>query len=94
MLSLISLWKDAGLADCELSYLRQKNKAETDFLILKDGNPWLMIEVKLSSTNIESHHYRFSEALDNVPIIQIVQEGDNIIKKSNNSFVISAHRFF
>ncbi len=94
LLSLTSLWKDAGLVDCELSYLRQKNKAETDFLILQDGNPWLMIEVKLSSTEIESHHYRFSEGLGNIPIIQIVQEGDNIIKKTNNSFVISAHRFF
>ena len=94
LLSLISLWTDSGLADVELFYLRQKNKAETDFLIVKEDKPWLMIEVKLSSTDIESHHYRFSENLGNIPLVQIVLEGDHIIKKSGNVFVISAHRFF
>lgn len=94
LLSLINLWTDAGLTNAELYYLRKKNKCESDFLIVKDNKPWLIIETKLASTDIESHHYRFSEALGNIPLVQIVLEGDHIIKKSNNSFVISAHRFF
>lgn len=94
ILSLISLWNDSGLTNVELYYLRKKNKAESDFLIVKEDKPWLIIEAKLASTDIESHHYRFSEILGNIPIVQIVLEGDHIIKKNNNSFVISAHRFF
>lgn len=94
LLSLVSLWTDAGLVDAELYYLRQKNKSETDFLILKEDKPWLMIETKLSNTDIDSHHYKSSEILGNIPILQIVLEGDHIIKKSNNSFVISTYRFF
>ena len=94
LLSLTSLWTDAGLANAELYYLRQKNKSETDFLIVKDEKPWLMIEVKLNDTNIESHHYRLSETFGNIPIVQIILNGDHIIKKDNNAFVISAHRFF
>ena len=91
---MISLWIDAGLADFELFYLRQKNKTESDFLIVREDIPWLIIETKLKSTEIESHHYLASEKLNNIPIVQIVLDGDYIIKKSNNSFVISAHRFF
>lgn len=94
LLSLISLWEDAGLGAAELCYLRQKNKSETDFLILREEKPWLMIEAKLANTEIESHHYTFAGKLGNIPILQIVLEGDHIIKKNNNSFVISAHRFF
>ena len=94
LLSLISLWTDAGLANAELYYLRQKNKSETDFLIVKDNRPWLMIEVKLNDTEIEAHHYKLSETLGNIPVVQIVLNGDHIIKKDNNAFVISAHRFF
>lgn len=94
LLSLISLWTDAGLTNAELYYLRQKDKSETDFLIIKDNRPWLMIEVKLNATNIDPHHYRLSEILGNIPVVQIVLSGDHIIKKNNNTFVISAHRFF
>ena len=81
LLSLVSLWGDAGLADAELYYLRQKNKTETDFLILKENEPWLMIETKLNSTDIASQHYRLSEQLGNIPVLQIILEGDHIIKK-------------
>lgn len=94
LLSLSSLWTDSGLANVELFYLRQKNKTETDFLIVKDDKPWIMFEVKLNSTDIESHHYNFSSKLGNIPIVQVVLEDDHVIKKSSNAFIISAHRFF
>ena len=94
LLSLIGLWNDSGSADVDLNYLRQKNKKEADFLILKEDKPWLMIEVKLSQTDIDPHLYTFSENLGGIPIIQIVLEGDSVIKKSKNSFVIPVYRFF
>ena len=39
---------DVGEGKFELRYLRNKEKKEIDFLILKDNKPWLPIEAKLN----------------------------------------------
>jgi uncharacterized protein len=91
--TLANLWTDSGYAETEIFYLRLKNKKESDFLITKDKQPWLIIEVKLNSKDLESHHYAFSKNLGNIPILQITNLNDLIIKKSDKSFVVSADRF-
>ncbi len=91
--ALCSLWTNSGLAKVELFYLRANNKKESDFLIVKDSKPWLILEAKLSSINIEAHHYSFAKRLGDIPIAQILQEPDIVIKKNINAFIISANRF-
>src|SRR5260221_3393207 len=39
---------DTGYGEFELRYLRNKEKFELDFLILKNKRPWLPFEVKLN----------------------------------------------
>jgi uncharacterized protein len=48
LLKAVEGWTDLGLGSFELRYLRTKSKAEVDFLVVRDGKPWLLIEVKLS----------------------------------------------
>jgi len=91
--ALANFWTDSGYADTEIFYLRLKNKKETDFLIVRNKQPWLLIEVKLNSNDIESHHYNFSTKLGNIPIVQLTLNQDQIIKKNEKAFVVSADRF-
>jgi len=91
--ALTNLWTDSGYAETEIFYLRLKNKKESDFLITKNQKPWLIVEVKTGSKEIESHHYSFSKNLGNIPILQITNHKDLIIKKTDQSFVVSADRF-
>ena len=39
-------WNDAGFGAFGLGYLRDKEKREVDFLVVRDGAPWLLAEVK------------------------------------------------
>jgi predicted AAA+ superfamily ATPase len=41
-------WTDAGLGDYALHYLRTKDGREVDFLVTRDGEPWMLVEVKSS----------------------------------------------
>lgn len=42
-------WTDNGLGKYQLHYLRDKEKREVDFLICRNNQPWIMVEVKTSS---------------------------------------------
>jgi predicted AAA+ superfamily ATPase len=46
LLKTCHFWTDSGHGDFELRYLRNKERREIDFLIVRDGVPWLPIEVK------------------------------------------------
>lgn len=48
LLKAVETWTDMGFGDYGLYYLRDKKKNEVDFLIAKDGDPWLIAEVKTS----------------------------------------------
>ncbi len=39
LLESCHLWTDIGEGDCELPYLRNKEKQEIEFLITRDGIP-------------------------------------------------------
>jgi hypothetical protein len=40
------LWTDLGFGSFELRYLRDKQKREVDFLVVRDRKPWFLVEVK------------------------------------------------
>ncbi len=52
MLKAVEGWTDLGLGDFELRYLRDKQKREVDFLIVRDRHPWFLVEVKLADTGL------------------------------------------
>lgn len=56
-LKAVDGWTDLGLGDFELRYLRDKQQREVDFLVLRDGEPWFLVEAKHRDT-------RLSPALD------------------------------
>ncbi len=52
LLKSIHYWTDIGLGEFQLNYLRDKEKREIDFIVLKNKKPWFIVEVK--STEKES----------------------------------------
>ena len=49
LLKAVHWWTDSGLGTFELCYLRDKAKREVDFVVVRDGEPWFLVEVKSSS---------------------------------------------
>jgi len=46
LLKAVHWWTDLGLGTFGLHYLRDKAKREVDFLVVRDGKPWFLVEVK------------------------------------------------
>ena len=92
--TMVELWNGSGIGNFGLFYVRTKDKKETDFLITSDNIPWCFFEVKVKDRPLAAHHYKHSQALGNIPVVQLTRE-NNILKKSEGLFYrISASRFF
>ena len=52
LLKAVEGWTDLGFGDFELRYLRDKEKREVDFLVVRDRKPWFLVEVKLKDTTL------------------------------------------
>jgi predicted AAA+ superfamily ATPase len=63
LLKAVEGWTDLGLGGFELRYLRTKLKREVDFLVVKDGKPWFLVEVKLSDRTLSPALKDFQNAL-------------------------------
>jgi uncharacterized protein len=90
----VDLCNDATGDAYALHYVRMREGTETDFLIVKNGVPWLLLETKLSEGGIERHHFRHSEMLGGAPLVQLVRE-PNVLKVLNKkAYLVSAGLFF
>jgi predicted AAA+ superfamily ATPase len=64
LLKAVHWWNACGLGDFGLYYLRDKQKREVDFLIVRDKKPFMMVEVKSSPhQGISPHIKHFQETL-------------------------------
>ena len=72
LLKAVELWTDLGLGQFELRYLRDKQKREVDFLVVRDDQPWFLIEVKQSSTTLSPALKHFQQQTGAAHAFQIV----------------------
>jgi len=72
LLKACDFWTDSGEGTFDLMYLRNKDKHEIDFLVLKDRKPWLAVEAKLGDTSLSPHWERFLPQLACPYALQIV----------------------
>ena len=92
--SRLMLWGDATGDDFSLFYIRNKQKQETDFLVVRNDSPWLLVESKLTDGPIERHHLENMSALQNVPFVQVCLEPGIASMQKRNAYRISACRLF
>ena len=48
LLKAVEGWTDLGFGTFELGYLRDTDKRWVDFIVVRDGEPWFLVEVKRS----------------------------------------------
>ena len=49
LLKAVEFWTDSGLGKYELRYLRDKTGREVDFVVVRNGSPWFLVEAKSSA---------------------------------------------
>ncbi|MFN3453734.1 MAG: ATP-binding protein [Pseudobdellovibrio sp.] len=87
-------WSDTGEGDFELFYLRNKEKEEIDFIIVKNKKPWLSIESKFSETSVNTKVVNKFIQHTKCPYIQVVFEPNIWRRESDHIIVMSANRLF
>jgi uncharacterized protein len=90
----VDLCNDATGDTFALHYVRTREGTETDFLIIRKGVPWLLLETKLSESSIERHHFRHAEMLGGIPVVQLVKEPNVLKALDKKTFLVSAGLFF
>lgn len=76
----------------ELSYLRDVDKREVDFLVTIDGRPWFAVEVKLNDTVLSPNLLYFRDRLS-IPYIYQVVKKDKVHLLEKGGRIVSAGRF-
>ena len=49
LLKSVDWWTDSGLGRFELGYIRDKQQHEVDFVVVRDGMPFMLVESKMSA---------------------------------------------
>ena len=93
LMRLVCYWNELGLADFELCYIRNTQKKEVDFLIVKDRKPYTLIEAKLNKTKASKSGVYFQKMM-NIPFFQIVANYNEIEVYPNQTYIIGAPLFF
>lgn len=75
LLKAVHLWTDHGYGDFGLHFVRDKEKHEVDFLVSRDGKPWILVEAKLSGKGgISESLLRFQEQLGAEIAVQVARD--------------------
>jgi hypothetical protein len=61
LLKAVETWTDLWLGRFELRYLRDKLKREVDFAIIRDGEPWMLIEVEAARGALSPAPFHFQK---------------------------------
>ncbi len=72
LLKAVEGWTDLGFGDFELRYLRDKQKREVDFLVVRDRKPWFLVEVKLGDINLSPALAYFQQQTKAAHAFQVV----------------------
>ena len=76
LLKAVEGWTDLGLGTFDLGYLRDKNQREVDFVVVRDGKPWFLTEVKSNDDQISPGLKYFQNRLGTPFAFQVLMEAD------------------
>ena len=74
LLKAVEAWTDLGLGEFELCYVRDKQKREVDFLVVKDHEPWFLVEAKAGEEKLSESLVYHSRQLGVKKAFQVVQK--------------------
>ncbi len=67
----VHFWTGMGYGEFSLHYLRDKMKRKVDFVVVRDGNPWFLVEVKSSNRRLSPNLEYFQSASEATHAVQL-----------------------
>jgi predicted AAA+ superfamily ATPase len=92
LLRMATRFTESGLGEFVVRYIRDREKREVDFVLVKDNKPFALFEAKTSELSIDKSGRFFSEKLG-IPLYQIVDRAPRVEAYPENCFVIPAATF-
>ena len=97
LLKAVEGWTDLGLGEFQLAYLRDKLGREVDFVVVRDGKPWMLVEVKQADERL-SASLAYYQGQTQAPLaFQVVLEADYVeadcFAKPRGPLVVPAKTF-
>ncbi|NBB78464.1 MAG: AAA family ATPase [Verrucomicrobia bacterium] len=74
----VETWTDLGMGQFELCYLRDLQKREVDFVVIRDGQPWFLVEAKYRNTRLSKSLAYFQQQTEAPHAFQIATEADYV----------------
>lgn len=72
LLKSVHYWTDAGLGEFNLHFIRDKEKREVDFLVTENNKPFMLIECKMSETDVHQSLKHFCSIMKPKYSLQVV----------------------
>ena len=76
LLKAVEGWTDLGLGRFELRYVRDLQKREVDFLVVRDDEPWFLVEVKVGKERLSPNLAYMQQQTKAKHAFQVVVESD------------------
>ena len=94
VLKAAHFWSDLGYGEFDLRFIRDKQQREVDLVMLKDGVPWLLMEIKSRDTAPNKALIHFRKNWPKAVAAQIVDVPNYYrYHKDADLHVISVQRF-
>jgi predicted AAA+ superfamily ATPase len=97
LLKAVEGWTDLGLGEFQLGYLRDKQKHEVDFLVARDGKPWMLVEAKKAQERLGPSLAHFQRQIGAPYAFQVVLEAEYVqadcFAKAGGPLVVPARTF-
>ena len=74
LLKACHFWTDSGEGEFALHYIRNKEKQEIDFLVARNGRPWMAVETKWADGAPSPNWKKFLPPLGKIMAVQLVAE--------------------
>jgi predicted AAA+ superfamily ATPase len=78
LLKAVEGWSDMGFGSFELGYLRDKERHEADFIVVRDGKPWFLVEVKHRDESLSGNLKYFQNQLKAPFAFQVIIDADYV----------------
>lgn len=66
------LWTDVGAGDFDLRWIRDREGNEVDFVVVRDGDPWILVEAKMGARDLSGVLSEMAQKLAAPHAFQIV----------------------
>lgn len=88
-------WSDTAQGEFSVHFVRDKNKREVDFLMVRDSKPWMLVECKSGSKSPSPSLKYYSQILNPVHRLQLVSDSNyDRVYAEDNIRVLNYDKFF